>query len=42
MATETISSLSLLPDQEGTIKVACEMLPATGLVGVYLPREAED
>lgn len=42
MTTETRSSLSLLPDQEGTIKVACEMLPTTELVGVYLPGEAED
>lgn len=37
MTTETRSSLSLLPDQAGTIIVACEMLPPTGLVGVYLP-----
>lgn len=42
MTTETSSSLSLLPDQEGAIKAACEMLPPTGLEGVYLPGEAED
>lgn len=41
MTTETRSSLSLLPDQAGTIKVVCEMLPPTGHVGVYLAGEAE-
>lgn len=42
MTTEIRSSLSLLPEQEGTIKVVCEMLPLTGLVGVYLPEEPEE
>lgn len=37
MTIETSSSLSLLPKQEGTIKVASEMLPSNGHVGVYLP-----
>ncbi|RMC01049.1 hypothetical protein DUI87_22313 [Hirundo rustica rustica] len=37
MTAETRSSLSLLPDQEGTIEVACEMLPPTGLVSDHSP-----